>query len=49
MAAARIKNDGWRDDESLRQDLVEYVKQSLKREEIIQCLDKISNVSLEFP
>ena len=35
MAAAQTRNDGWKGDEELKQDLEEYVKQNLKRKEIL--------------
>lgn len=39
IAAARIRNDGWRDGEQLRQDLVEYIKPE-EEINVAFCLDK---------
>ena len=46
--AARIRNDTWKCDEELKRDLEGYVKQALKRDEVLDCFQKISNVCLEF-
>ena len=33
--ASRIRNDDWKDDEGLKRDLEKYIKQSLKRKEVL--------------
>ena len=33
--ATRIRNDNWKDDEELKRDLEKYVKQNLKRKEVL--------------
>ena len=33
--ASRIRNDNWKDDEELKRDLEKYVKQNLKRKEVL--------------
>ena len=47
--AARIRNDTWKCDEELKRDLERYVKQALKRDEVLDFVSKkISNACLEF-
>ena len=38
--AARIRNDTWKYDEELKQDLEGYVKQALKRDEVLDFVSK---------
>ena len=38
--AARIRNDTWKDDEELKWDLERYVKQALKRDEVLDFVYK---------
>ena len=33
--AARVRNSDWQEDENLRDDLVKYVRQNLRRKEIL--------------
>ena len=35
MMMSRVRNSNWEDDEELKEDLERYVKQNLKREEIL--------------
>ena len=47
--AVQIRNDTWKCDEELKQDLEGYMKQALKRDEVLDFVSKkISNVCLEF-
>ena len=38
--AARIRNDTWKCDEELKRDLEGYVKQALKRDEVLDFVSK---------
>jgi len=40
MAAGYLRNDSWKEDESLRQDLEKYVQQLLKRKEILSFMNR---------
>ena len=40
MAAARIRNDEWKRDDELKDALDRYVKQNLKREEILDFVSR---------
>ena len=47
--AAWIRNDTWKCDEELKRDLEGYVKQALKRDEVLDFVSKkYPNVCLEF-